>query len=50
MSPALLAVVGCIYAYVGFDQYRAGNPGMAVMWLGYVLANCGFIYHILTKG
>ena len=50
MSPYLLVLVSVIYALVAVDQFFTGKPGMAIMWLGYVLANAGFIYHITTQG
>ena len=41
MSSTLILCVGFVYLMVGVDQYRKGDPGMALAWLGYALANVG---------
>jgi hypothetical protein len=41
MSGWLIAVTGVIYAYIAVDQWRANNPGMAIAYMGYSLANVG---------
>ena len=45
MSAPLIIAVGFVYLFVAFDQWRAGNPGMAVAWFGYALANVGLAWH-----
>ena len=41
MSSPLILIVGVVYLVVAADQYRQGNPGMAIAWAGYALANVG---------
>lgn len=41
MSSHLIAITGLIYAYVAFEQARAGNVCMAVTYFGYAFANIG---------
>ena len=41
MSSTLILCVGFVYLMVGIDQFRKGDPGMALAWLGYALANVG---------
>ncbi len=41
MSAPLILIVGGVYLVVAFDQWRQGNPGMALAWAGYALANVG---------
>jgi hypothetical protein len=41
MSAPLILIVGAVYLVVAADQYRQGNPGMALAWAGYALANVG---------
>lgn len=41
MSAPLILIVGAVYLVVAWDQFRKGNPGMAIAWLGYALANVG---------
>lgn len=41
MSAPLILAVGAVYLFVSFDQWRLGNPGMAIAWAGYAAANVG---------
>ena len=41
MSSPLILAVGAVYLVVAFDQFAKGNPGMALAWAGYALANVG---------
>jgi len=44
MSAPLILAVAVVYLFVALDQWRAGNPGMAVAWFGYALSNCGLAW------
>ena len=44
MSAPLILAVAVVYTFVAFDQWRGGNPGMAVAWAGYALSNCGLAW------
>lgn len=46
MSSWLVAIIGFVYLYIAAEQYIKGNPGMAVMFSGYALANVGIIMGI----
>jgi len=41
MSSNLILGVGAIYAIVAMDQFAKGSTAMAVVWLGYAVANIG---------
>ena len=41
MSGPLIALTGLIYLYVSVDQFRRGNAGMGVAYLGYAFSNVG---------
>ena len=41
MSAHLIAITGCIYAYVCVEQLCRGNLPMAVTYAGYAFANIG---------
>lgn len=41
MSGPLIALTGLIYLYVALDQFRRGNPGMGIAYLGYSFSNVG---------
>jgi hypothetical protein len=43
MSNWLLALTGCIYLGVAIDYFIHKNPGMALSFVAYALANVGFI-------
>jgi hypothetical protein len=43
MSTTLLSIVGVIYIGVTFSFLRDGNPGMALTFLGYTIAQVGLI-------
>jgi hypothetical protein len=45
MSSTLILSVGFVYLMVGVDQFRKGDTGMAIAWLGYALANCGLAWN-----
>jgi hypothetical protein len=40
--------VGCIYAYIGFEQGVKGNVAMAIVFAGYSFSNVGL--YLATKG
>jgi hypothetical protein len=44
MSAPLILAVAVVYLFVALDQWRAGNPGMAVAWFGYALSNVGLAW------
>lgn len=44
MSAALIALVTLAYLGVAVDQLLKGNQPMALVWLGYAIANVGFIW------
>lgn len=47
--PLILAIV--LYSTLSIGNFFAlRRPGMAVMWFGYVLANCGLLYDYFTFG
>jgi len=48
MSPWLIILVGCIYAYIGFEQGTKGNIAMAIVFAGYAFSNVGL--YLATKG
>jgi hypothetical protein len=41
VSAHLIALTGCIYAYVCLEQFWRGNVPMAVAYAGYAFANIG---------
>lgn len=41
MSPALVAFVGLIYAYIAAEQFYLSNPSMGVVYAGYAFSNIG---------
>jgi hypothetical protein len=41
MSSHLIALTGCIYAYVSAEQFFRGNPGLGIAYMGYAFANVG---------
>jgi hypothetical protein len=41
MSGPLIAFTGIIYLYVSLDQFRRGNPGMGIAYMGYAFSNVG---------
>jgi len=45
MSSTMILCVGFVYLMVGVDQFRKGDPGMALAWLGYALANVGLAWN-----
>lgn len=50
MSAWLIGCTTLIYLGTAAALYHEGRNGMALAFLGYALANAGFIYDILTKG
>ena len=48
MSPWLIILVGCVYAYIGFEQGTKANLGMAIVFAGYSFSNIGL--YLATKG
>ncbi len=53
MSPWLIIFVGCVYAYIGFEQGTRGNLAMAIVFAGYAFSNIGLyrnnIKHFIKK-
>jgi hypothetical protein len=45
MSAPLIIAVGFVYLFVAVDQWLHGNPGMAIAWFGYALANVGLAWN-----
>jgi hypothetical protein len=43
MSGGLLAIVTLMYLGVALDQITKGQPWVAIIWVGYAIANLGFI-------
>ena len=41
MSAPLIAGVGLVYLWISIEQFAKGNPGMAICFGGYALANVG---------
>ena len=41
MSTPLILCVAVVYLLVAVDQWRKGDGGMALAWLGYALSNVG---------
>lgn len=41
MSAFLVAITGLIYAYISAEQLFKGEVSMAIVYLGYALANVG---------
>lgn len=41
MSGPLILFVGAIYVVVGFDLFRKGDIGMAIVFIAYAVANFG---------
>lgn len=48
MSGWLIALTGCIYAYVAAEQAWRGNVGLAIAYSGYAFANIG-LYLVAGK-
>lgn len=46
MSVGLIAITGVIYLGVALDQLLKGEHGMAVVYLGYAVANAGFMFAV----
>jgi hypothetical protein len=44
MSVPLIWIVACVYLTVAWEQYRKGDPGMALTWFAYSLANVGLAW------
>lgn len=41
MSSWLIGVIGVVYLFVAGDLYRTGKPYLALMFLGYAIAQVG---------
>lgn len=41
MSGWLIALTGCVYAYVALEQFMKGNIGLGLAYTGYAFANIG---------
>lgn len=48
MAGWLIALTGCIYAFVAFDLARQGKVGLAVAYAGYAFSNIG-LYLAATR-
>ena len=48
MSGWLIALTGCVYAYVSLEQFYRGNLGLGIAYAGYSFANVG-LYLLATK-
>lgn len=48
MSPSLLLVAALLYLGVGVGYYRTQQPGMALAFVAYALANVGFAWDAWT--
>lgn len=46
MSTPLLVIVTLCYVGVAFSEARAGHWPMVIVWVGYSLANLGFIWGV----
>ena len=46
----LLGVTAILYAGTTFAYYFTGRPGMAVTFIGYVIANIGLIWDLFQQG
>lgn len=44
MSSGLIIFTGIIYAYVSYDLFKRGNPGLAIAYAGYAFSNMGLAY------
>lgn len=49
MNAPLLALVGLIYLWVSVNMLRAGSRPDALIWLGYSIAQVGFIWKYWPK-
>ena len=47
MTPWLLGVTSCIYAWAAYSYYMSDRHGMAVAFLAYAISNIGFIWDAL---
>lgn len=47
MSAPLLALVTLAYFGIAVDQIIKGSPPNALIWIGYVIANVGFLWGML---
>ena len=50
MSTTLMALVTLAYIGVAVSLYLEGRHGMSLAFVGYSVANVGFIYDLMTKG
>lgn len=46
MSGPLIAGVGLVYAFVAWQQFRAGNAPLAVVFAGYAFSNVGLVWAV----
>jgi hypothetical protein len=44
MAAPLIALTGCIYAYVAFDLALQGKYALSAAYLGYSFSNIGLFY------
>jgi hypothetical protein len=47
MSQYLIAIIGVVYFVVCIDLYRQGKPDLALMFLGYCVAQWGVLWAAL---
>ena len=48
MSGWLIAMTGCVYAFVSCEQFIKGNYGLGIAYAGYSFANVG-LYMLASK-
>lgn len=48
MRGPLIAITGCIYAYVSLELAWNGKPGLSIAYMGYAVANIG-LYLAVTR-
>jgi hypothetical protein len=44
MASPLIALTGCIYAWVAFDLASRGRYDLALAYIGYAVSNIGLFY------
>ena len=49
MSTWAIVICTLLYFFVFVQNVRQGDYKHALMWFGYVLANCGLIWYECTK-
>lgn len=44
MSNYLIGIIGVVYGVVAIDLYRQGKPDLALMFVGYCIAQWGVLW------